>query len=70
MYRSHAGDINPVSLVACHRQKLGLSLPIHWLAWERNWVRTCGSISRRVVDCVRSHFSREQWDPSKLVDDS
>jgi hypothetical protein len=35
MYRSHAGDMSPVSLVACHRQKLGLSLLLHWLAWEK-----------------------------------
>jgi hypothetical protein len=46
-YRSHAGDMGPVSLVACHRQKLGLSLLLHWLAWKRNWVRTHGLVSRR-----------------------
>jgi hypothetical protein len=69
-YWSHAGDMGPVSLVACHRQKLDLSLLLHWLAWERNWVRTCGLVSRRAVDCVRSHFSQEQWDPSKSADDS
>jgi hypothetical protein len=59
MYRSHAGDIGSVSLVDCHRQKLGLSLLLHWLASEKNWVRTHGSVSRRDVDCVRSPFSHE-----------
>jgi hypothetical protein len=70
MYRSHASDMGPVSLVACHQQKLGLSLMLHWLAWERNWVRTHGSVSRRAMDCVECPFSREQWDPSKSIDDS
>jgi hypothetical protein len=31
-YRSHAGDMGPVSLLDCHRQKLDLSLLLHWLA--------------------------------------
>jgi hypothetical protein len=57
-YRSHAGDMGPVNLVAYHRQKLGLSMLLHWLTWERNWVRTHGSVSRRAVDCVRSPFLR------------
>jgi hypothetical protein len=69
MYRSHAGDMGPVSLVAHHRQKLGLSLLLHWLAWERNYVRTHGLVSRHAEDCVRSPFSQEQWDPSKSVGD-
>jgi hypothetical protein len=33
-------------------------------------VRTRGSVSRCAVDCVRSLFSQEQWDPSKSVNDS
>jgi hypothetical protein len=69
-YRLHAGDMGPVSLVVYHQQKLGLSLLLHWLVWERNWVRTHGSVSRRAVDYVESPFSWEQWDPSKYVDDS
>jgi hypothetical protein len=56
-----------VSLVVGHQQELGLRLLLHWLAWERNWVRTHGSVSRYAVDCVGSPFSREQWDPSKSV---
>jgi hypothetical protein len=59
-----------VSLVAGRRQKLGLSLLLHWLAWERNWVQTRGSVSWHAVNCVGSPVSREQWDPSKSVDDS
>jgi hypothetical protein len=55
-YRSHAGDMSPVSLVACHRHKLCLSLLLHWLAWERNWVRTCGSVSQHAMDWVGSPF--------------
>jgi hypothetical protein len=69
-YRSHTGDMGPVSLVAHHRQKLGLSLLLHWLAWERNWVRISESVDRRAGDCVGSPFSQEQWDPSKSVGDS
>jgi hypothetical protein len=69
-YRSHAGDLGVVSLVACHRQKLGLSLLLQWLASKRNWVRTCGSVSRRAGDCVGSPFSQELWDPSKSIGDS
>jgi hypothetical protein len=38
-----------------------LSPLLHWLAQERNWVWTHGSVSRCVVDCVRNPFSREQW---------
>jgi hypothetical protein len=66
-YRSHAGDMGPVSLVVCHRQNLGLSILLHWLAWERNWAWTHRSVSRCAADYVRSPFSREQWDPSKFV---
>jgi hypothetical protein len=53
-YRSHDGDMGPVSLVAYHQQKLDLSILLHWLAWKRNWVRTHGSVSRRAMDYVRS----------------
>jgi hypothetical protein len=67
-YWSHAGDIGPVSLVVGHRQELGLRPLLHWLAQERNWARTRGSVSRRAVDYVGSAFSREQWDLSKFVD--
>jgi hypothetical protein len=69
-YRSHTGDMNPVNLVVGHRQKLGLRPLLHWLAQERSWVRTCGSVNRCVVDCVGSPFSQEQWDLSKSVDAS
>jgi hypothetical protein len=54
MYRSHTDDMGPVSLVACHQQKLGLSLLLYWLAWERNWAQIHGSISRRAVDYIGS----------------
>jgi hypothetical protein len=67
-YRSQIGDMGSVSLVVCHRQKIGLILLLHWLAWERNWVQTRGSVGQHAVDCVRSPFSQEQWDPSKSVD--
>jgi hypothetical protein len=62
--------MGPISLVAYHRQELGLNLLLHWLAWERNWVRTHGSAGRRAGDYVGSPFSREQWDPFKYVSDS
>jgi hypothetical protein len=47
------------------RQKLQdgnrISPLLHWLTWERNWVRTHRSVSWHVVDCVGSLFSQEQW---------
>jgi hypothetical protein len=59
-----------VSLIACYRQKLSLSLLIHWLAWEINWIQTHVSVSWCDVDCVGSPFSQEQWDPSKSISGS
>jgi hypothetical protein len=67
MYRSHTGDMGPVNLVVGHRQELSLCPLLHWLARERSWVQTHGSVSRRDVDCIGSPFSREQWDLSKSV---
>jgi hypothetical protein len=67
MYRSHTGDMSPINLVVGYRQELGLLPLLHWLAWERSWVRTHGSVGRRAGDCVGSPFSREQWDLSKSV---
>jgi hypothetical protein len=65
-YRSHDGDMGLISLVVCRRQMLGFALTDSRLARERNWVRTCRSVSRRAVDCVRSPFSWEQWSYSTL----
>jgi hypothetical protein len=59
--------MGPVNLVVGHRQELGLCSLLHWLAQERIWVRTRGSVRQCAVDCVRSPFSREQWDLSKSV---
>jgi hypothetical protein len=56
-----------VSLVVCHRQELSLRILLHWLARERNWVRTHRSVSRHAMDSVGSPFSREQWVPSKSI---
>jgi hypothetical protein len=52
--------MGPVSLVV-YRQ-LGVALPplLQWLARERKWVRTHGSVSRWAVGCVGSPFSQEQ----------
>jgi hypothetical protein len=33
----------------------------YWLAREKNWVRTRGSVNRCAVNCVGSPFSWEQW---------
>jgi hypothetical protein len=66
-YWSHVGDMSPVSLVAVVNRCLALPPLLHWLARERNWVWTCGSVSRRVVDCVGSPFSREQWSCSTML---
>jgi hypothetical protein len=57
MYRSHASDMSPVSLVAYCQQKLVFFSPSHWLLWERSWVRSHGSVSRRVVGWVGSPSS-------------
>jgi hypothetical protein len=59
--------MGPINLVVGHRQELGLRPLLHWLVWERSWVQTHGSVSRRAVDCLGSPFSREQWDRSKSV---
>jgi hypothetical protein len=67
IYRSHAGDIGLVNIVVGRQQELGLRPLLHWLARERSWVWTRGSVSRRVVDCVGSIFSQELWDLSKSV---
>jgi hypothetical protein len=66
-YRSHAGYMGPVNLVVGHRLKLGLRSLLHWLAQERSWVQTHGSVSRRDMDRVGSPFSQEQWDLSKSI---
>jgi hypothetical protein len=66
-YRSHAGDMGLVNLVVGHCQELGLRPLLHWLAQEISWVWTRGSVSRRVVNCVGSPFSQEQWDLSKSI---
>jgi hypothetical protein len=50
--------MGPVSLVFGHREELGLRLLLHWLARERNWVRTRGSVGQRAVDFVGSPFFR------------
>jgi hypothetical protein len=60
-YRSHVGHMGSVSLVSCSQQRVALPPLLQWLSWERNWVWTHGSVSRRAVDCVRSPFSQEQW---------
>jgi hypothetical protein len=65
-YRSHAGDMGPVSLVVYHWQILDFAPTASKLAQERNWVRTYGSVSRRAVDYVESPFSRVQWPGSTL----
>jgi hypothetical protein len=46
--------MGPVSLVSGCQQKLDFSPLLHWLLWQRSWVRTCGSGSHRPVDCVVS----------------
>jgi hypothetical protein len=59
--------MKPINLVVGHRQELGLRPLLHWLARERSWVWTHGSVNLHAVDCVGSPFSREQWDLSKYV---
>jgi hypothetical protein len=59
--------MGPISLVVGCQQKLDFSPLLHWLLWERSWVRTHGSISRYAVDYVRSPYSRGQWICSNLL---
>jgi hypothetical protein len=66
-YRSHTGGIGPVSLVACRQQKLDFSPLLHWLFWERSWVRTRGPVGRCAVGWVRSPSSQKQWICSNLL---
>jgi hypothetical protein len=35
---------------------IDFSLLLQLLSWERNWVETRRSVSRRVVDCIERHF--------------
>jgi hypothetical protein len=53
--------MNPVSLVVAINICLVLPPLLYWLAQERNWVRTHGSVSQRAVNYVGSPFSQEQW---------
>jgi hypothetical protein len=51
--------MRPVSLVAYHRQKLGLSLLLHWLWGGKKLGGTRRSVSRRAEDVVGNpYFSR------------
>jgi hypothetical protein len=50
-YRSHVGDMGPVSLIAGCQQKLVFSPLPHWLLWTR------GSDGRRAMNYVGSHSS-------------
>jgi hypothetical protein len=61
MYWSHTGVMGLVSLVAWRQHMVTLSPLFQWLARERNWVWTHGSVSHRAVNYVGSPFSREQW---------
>jgi hypothetical protein len=67
MYRSHAGDMGPVSLVVSCQQKLDFFPLLHWLLWERSWVWTYGLDGRRDVDCVGIPSSRVQLIYSNLL---
>jgi hypothetical protein len=49
--------MDPVSLVVYYQQRVALPPLLQWLAWERNWERTHGSVSRRAMDSVGSSGS-------------
>jgi hypothetical protein len=69
MYRSHAGDVGPVSLVVCHQQVLGLSALLQWLCWEKNWGESRGPLSR-AERWSRKHFFSGAVHPSNPIDNS
>jgi hypothetical protein len=48
--------MSPVSLVVAINRCLVLPPLLYWLAQERNWVRTHGSVSQRAVNYVGSPF--------------
>jgi hypothetical protein len=56
-----------ISLVAGCQQELDFFQLLHWLLWERSYVRSPGSFSRRAVDWVASPSSRGQWIYSNLL---
>jgi hypothetical protein len=60
--------MGPVSLVVNCQQKLDFSPLLHWLLWERSWVRTLGSVNRRAVDYVGSPFFSGAVDLFKSID--
>jgi hypothetical protein len=61
MYRSHDDVYGPSKPSSLLSTDVWLSLLLHWFARERNWVWTHWSVGQHAMDCVRSHFSREQW---------
>jgi hypothetical protein len=66
-YRSHAGDMGLVSLVAGYQQKLVFCPLLHWLLWERSWVRTHRPVNWHAVDWIGSPTSWEEWICSNLL---
>jgi hypothetical protein len=69
MYRSHAGDMGLVNLVAGYRQRVALPPLLQCLTWERNWVQTHGSVSRRAMNYVGSPYFLGAVPLSIIVDD-
>jgi hypothetical protein len=59
--------MDPVNLVVGCQPKYDFSTLLLGLLWERSKVRTRGSVSRHVVDCVGSPSSRVQWICSNLL---
>jgi hypothetical protein len=57
----------PRASIECTDHMPALPPLLQWLCWERNWVCTCGSVSRCAVDWVGSPFSHEQWSCSTLL---
>jgi hypothetical protein len=57
-YRLHAGVYGSIKPSSRLSTEVWLSPLLHFLARERNWVRTHGSVSRRAVDYVGSLFSQ------------
>jgi hypothetical protein len=59
--------LGPVILVAVVNRWLTLPPLLQWLARERIWIRTHGSVNRRAGDSLESPFSREEWPCSTLL---
>jgi hypothetical protein len=66
-YWSHAGDMGLVNRCSLLLTDDWFSRLLQWLLWERNYVWTHGSVSRRALNWDESLFSWGQWICSTML---